>query len=220
MFNLLEKLYHLINRTLLIDITQVLYLPTSQIHPPRSPEKDYQFCCLSKEDVLTFSQFKDSQLTPNMAELVDNKTVVCIAALINESNEKNETRTLAAYSWFATGQVDAQHNSAGGRFKGIALSLPDNTHYLFKAFVLPKHRGLALNHWIIFNAANELLQQPCEAIITTTEWTNRAFLKSATRAGFRKLAFAVECACLGRHYYKIPDIAETKVRLSRSLSLP
>lgn len=214
-YKLLEKMYRLLNKVIPSDIIQVLYAPKSTISPPKTQASNYNFRALRKEEVIAFSRSESSELSPGMATLIDDNLAICIAALTtSHHNEEESNGELAAYSWFAKGRVDSQYNSGGGRFKGIALSLPPNTRYWFKALVLPEHRGQSLNAWIIFHAANELLSPDCDSIITTTEWTNRAFQKSAQRSGFVKIANAAEHIFLSKHAYRLPDISSKSVHLN------
>ncbi len=213
-YKLLEKLYRLANKIVPIDITKVLYLLPTDNTAPSQPLEHYTFQRLSAEEVLNYSQHKNQELKPEMASLIDSQAAICIAALI-KSNDASKKHELAAYIWFASGNIDARHNSAGAPFKGIALALPANTYYLFKAYVTASHRGQALNSWIIHHACDKLLDGPCDAIITTTDWANTAFQKSAARSGFKTLATAAESVLFERHFFKLPRLPSTGVQLLR-----
>lgn len=139
-----------------------------------------------------------------MANMIEQRKARCFAAL-DEDN-------LAAYAWFASDQVDAKHNTGGSRFSGIGLKLPENMVYLFNAFVFPQYRGQALNHWIYHKAGQQLHCAGKKQIVTTTDWTNKAFQRSARRGGFVKCGHAAEWIIFGHHFYRFPELGITGLK--------
>ena len=106
--------------------------------------------------------------------------------------------------FLASGSVAGRHNSGGSHFRGIELSLPEGVNYLFKVIVKPEYRGRRVNPAMIAFAAEQLALEGLTTIVTTTDWTNNAFLRSAELTGFRRCGFASEFVLLGRHYYQLP----------------
>lgn len=102
--------------------------------------------------------------------------------------------------------IAARHNSGGAPFKGIGLDLPDSVFYLFKVAVKPQSRGKKINAAMISFAINQLDSDTLDTLVTTTDWTNLAFLKSVENYGFKRFGFASEFVVRGRHYYQLPTL--------------
>ncbi len=205
MFSVKGRFYRLLNRIIPSDITQVLLLDLSAVQAPSSSVEEYSFDFITADELIRFSALEGAELKPEMAELIRSREAVCFAATVDGE--------LAAYTWFAGGTVDAQHNCGGSQFRGIGLSLPDNMMYLFKAFVLPEHRGKSLNRWIYVRAGESFAKQDYHFIITTTDWTNLAFQRSAINGGFQRLALEGEFVVGKRHCYRLPKLSKVGVRL-------
>lgn len=190
--------YRLVNKITPCDICQVLLLDLSSRRPPSKEVSGYNFCFLTAEQIREFSEISVNDINASMAEIVSKPEIRCFAAL-NDGN-------LAGYIWFASGRVAAEHNTGGTRFAGIGLELPTHVVYLFKAFVVPTHRGNSLNHWLINKAADELEAEKVTHVVTTTDWKNEGFQKSAAKAGFSKCGHTAEWVVGKYHHYHIPKL--------------
>jgi hypothetical protein len=195
---LFHTFYRLLNKFVPCDITQVLLLEIEACQQPSNDVSAYDFRFLSAEEVRQLSVCSDSDMKSLLAEMVEHREAQCFAAL--------DLEQLAAYSWFATGQVAAVHNSGGGPFSGIGLNMPENMVYLFNAFVLPRYRGKSLNNWVFQKAGEEFSRDGKKWIVTTTEWTNKAFQKSASRGGFVQRGHALEWILAGKHFFYLPHL--------------
>jgi len=191
-------IYRLLNKFVPCDITQVLLLEIEACQRPRNDVSAYHFRFLSAEEVRQFGACAGSDMDSQMAEMIEQHEAHCFAALDSDQ--------LAAYSWFASGHVAAKHNSGGSRFSGIGLLMPEDMVFLFKAFVLPQYRGHALNHWIFQKAGEEFARSNKKRIVTTTDWTNWAFQKSACRGGFIQRAHSAEWVVAGKHFFYLPKL--------------
>ena len=190
--------YRLLNKITPCEICQVLLLDLKSRLPPSSEVNGYNVCLLTTEQIRKFSDVSANDIDATMAEFANNREIRCFAAL--------EEDRLAGYIWIASGRVAAEHNTGGKRFAGIGVNLPTHVVYLFKAFVVPEHRGQSLNHWLVNKAAHQLVDEKVTHIVTTTEWTNKGFQKSAKKIGFVKCGHTAEWVVGKKHYYRIPGL--------------
>ncbi len=197
-----HSIYRLLNKFVPCDITQILLLELESCQQPSNDGSAFDFRFLSSDDVRRLSDELKSDaknvLKSELAALIDQRQARCFAAL--------DQGKLAAYSWFASDQVAAEHNSGGSKFAGIGLQLPEEMVYLFNAFVSPEYRGQSLNHSIFQKAGEQFVSDGKTRIITTTDWTNKAFQKSAHRGGFVKHGHAAEWIIGSRHFYHLPKL--------------
>lgn len=205
---LYDRAYRLINRLSALDIMQVLVLHFDSVKKPAiSPE--YEFRSLKADEVRAFSEAPSSELRPELTQLIETDSAICFAALYKpaladtHAVAENES-ALAGYFWLLRDKVPAEMNSGGKRFGGIAVSLPADMLFLFKAFVLKEYRGNALNSQLIAEASEALRADNITSILTTTEWNNAAFLHSVTKTGFRSVGIAAEWIVAGKTFYRCP----------------
>ena len=172
---------------------------------PKTRVDDYEFRFLDGSDIKQFSSQAGSDLKVDMAKLVESDSCYCFAALKN-----NE---LAAYTWFMQDTVAASYNCAGSEFQGIGILQPTDMIYLFKAFVLPEHRGQSLNRWITHLASEFFSRENIKTVITTTDLLNTAFLHSALTSGFSNIGYAGELVIRSRHFYYLPNTEQCNFKL-------
>jgi hypothetical protein len=193
-----HTIYRLLNKFVPCDITQVLLLELEACQRPSSDVSAYDFRFLSATDVRRLSDSVSGDQLRQMADVIEQGEARCFAAL-----DQNQ---IAAYAWFTCDHVATKHNTGGTSFSGIGLKLPEDMVYLFKAFVLPKYRGQSLNNWIFHYAGEVFSCDGIKRIVTTTDWTNKAFQKSAYRGGFVKRGHAAEWIIAGKHFYHLPEL--------------
>ena len=198
---LAHTLYHWVSRILPVDITRVLLLDVTHQTPVALPA-GYNFVSLDATALRRFNAEPSIGLNPAVIDLVDDDNAQCMAALYNGE--------LSAYVFFSQSPVDAHWNRGGRNFNGIGLSFAADVRYLFKAFVLPAHRGKRLNQCLLWQFVKQCASHRdgpvLKAVVTTTDWTNNAFLRSSTSSGFTHQGFAAEWVIGDRHFYKLPAI--------------
>lgn len=86
---------------------------------------------------------------------------------------------LAAYAWFATGPsaLDEHYD----------VHFHPGWVYMYKAFVLPQHRGRRINGWGVAEAVRQYCAKGYEGVISCVLAHNGASLKSMRRMGFRTI---------------------------------
>jgi len=135
-------------------------------------------------------------LTEDFIEDFVNYGFRCVAATVD-----GETIGIL---FLGTGTVPSRHNSGGSAFNGISVDIPSGAFYLFKVDVLASHRGKRANAAMIAFAIESLESEGLQSVVTTTDWTNQAFLKSANRLGFVCSGHASEFVLAGHHGYLLP----------------
>ena len=204
LFNPVAAVYRRFGRVVPCDVARVYRLETGGVRAPRADASGFEFRFLSADEMQRFSGVAETAMTADAAELVADGAATCFAAL--------KDGELAAYACFGMGEVEAEHNRGGGRLAGIGLQLDEQARFLFKAFAVPRFRGHALMSWVIFHACQVLQTLGVREIVTTTDWTNRAFQISAERCGFRLCGHTAEMKLFGRHFYRYPDLDEAPFR--------
>jgi len=194
-------LYKALNKVCSADVTQVLFMHKRTFSGvTASPDIICRF--LNASDLSDLADSGQFGIDDSFVADFENLGFRCIAAA---SNGK-----IAGVIFLSAGFVPARHNSGGGRFDGIAVEVPHGCLYLFKVDVDPEHRGKRINAAMITFAVDELLGEGLEAIVTTTDWTNTSFLKSAARLGFQLKGHASEFVFASTHLYQLPKPIEYK----------
>jgi len=188
------QLYRWTGRIVPIDITRVLVLHTRTTRSTMAWSPDFQ--CLSAEQTQQLAKDPANELNARLADDLLNANIRCVAAFDNAQ--------LAGYSLFAANCVEPRHNTGGSNFHGIGIHLPLGVRFLFKAYVLPAYRGQGLQAAIVQAAFDKLDDDSWHSLVTTTEWTNQAYLRSIEKIGFKRCATAAEWVVAGRHHYKLP----------------
>ncbi|MFK7995724.1 MAG: hypothetical protein AB8B87_16420 [Granulosicoccus sp.] len=185
-----------------MEITRVLILDTKAILPVHSNNAvSCHRLCL--DDLHTLAHENDFQISSSFVDDFYRFGFVGVAAMID--------RHVVGLLFLVSDTVAARHNCGGSPFRGIGLDLPEGVHYLFKVEVAARSRGMHVSAAMLTYAVQQLEDSsPC-FVVTTTDWTNRAFLKSVERLGFRCCGFASEFIVAGRHFYQLPKpiVAET-----------
>ena len=173
------------------------------------PDVAEQIACryLTKEDLETLSSVNRFGINDTFVKDFENYRFLCIGATINSE--------IVGIIFLGSGTIPARHNSGGPRYHGIGVEAPKGCFYLFKVDVLPEFRGMRVNPAMIAFAFDSLKPDMLQSIVTTTDWTNEAFFKSASRLGFVQRGHAAEFVFAGTHLYHLPkaiDAANGKVR--------
>lgn len=88
---------------------------------------------------------------------------------------------LAGYSWYATGSIEPEHAA------GIALGLPHDMAYMYKALTRSEFRGRGLYGRAIAGALRELEAEGITRLVALVDWTNLDSLAGCRKLGFRSL---------------------------------
>lgn len=187
--------YKALNKLCSADITQVLFLNKSTFVEPVIAS---EIVCrsLSESDLQTLARSGTFGLTDLFIEDFLAYEFIAIGATI-------EGRVVGII-FLCSNTIPSRHNSGGSVFNGISVDMPDGVYYLFKVDVLPSARGRRVNAAMIAFAFQSLESEGLRSIVTTTDWTNQPFLRSASRLGFTCCAHASEFVVAGRHSYLLP----------------
>lgn len=194
-YALLSSVYRLLNRFLTVDITHVLLLEKKAASFPIA-ETEFTLKYLTPDDILSLSANPANDINPQLAEDSCNHGLTCIAYL--------DRGQLVAYTLTGAVHIESRHNSGGNQFHGIGVALPPGARFLFKSYVLPAYRGRRLHAALVQAALRHPDNGNVVALITTTGLTNRAFLNSAVKLGFKRRGLAIEWVLNGRHRYMLP----------------
>jgi GNAT superfamily N-acetyltransferase len=121
----------------------------------------------------------DSMLEPSMAQRLNDGRNACFVA--------RENGTLAGYIWFARRFIEASHNRGAAKHSGVAIQFPASLVFLYKAWVLPEHRGQGLFGALIGSSFDAWADHGISGILTTTEAINRPVHCVCRKLGFLRL---------------------------------
>ena len=189
-------LYRLLNRACRIDITRVLLLDASKLLVTARPCPAISCKLLDRSDLEELLEDEHFGLTPQFITDFSKYGFTGVAALMDGK--------AVGLLFMAADRIAARHNSGGSPFNGIGMTLPSGVHFLFKVLIKPEFRGKRFNTFMIVFAIEHLKASGLKTIVTTTDWTNVAFLNSAAATGFRRCGYAAEWVMASRHFYKLP----------------
>jgi len=219
-----EAVYTTINRLTPCDITHVLLLDlqASQIMAA-NPKLEIKKLAAADVAVLA-NDSKYNQITEAIASDLQTRKIDFYAAYRREDGSDNSNE-LAGYLLAGQGEIPAHHNSGGTPLYGIGMSLPSGVSYIFKCFVLPDMRGEGVLKHLLEAVKSELREQGISHLITTTDWSNKAALRSFERTGFERCGIAAEWVPLpgaaggGPHLFCLPSARHLsngrKIRFNR-----
>ena len=198
-------LYGAARRLIPLDITHILLL-NAQNFTPANSESISQCSALSLSEIRALAVDGSLGINEQLADDYEEFGYTAIVAKVENQ--------IAALSFFAAESIPLRHNSGGSLFRGIGLQLPSDTRYLFKVFVTPEFRGSQLFADIITYALAHFSDDHVNAIVTTTDISNHAFLKSTMWLGFKRVGKAGECKLLGKHRYRLPTAIDSQTGLN------
>ncbi|MFK7859601.1 MAG: GNAT family N-acetyltransferase [Granulosicoccus sp.] len=192
-------LYKAIKTVCDADICRVLVLDARVIKPL---DNGHALKCLwlGSEDVVDLMRVSDFAVSQQFVDDFKQFGFLGVAAVIDD--------VFVGMLFLVPDFVVARHNSGGTGFDGIRVTLPKGVYYLFKVVVRPEFRGMRVNAAMMTFAIEQLGTETLTALVTTTDWTNRAFLKSAAEFGFRRCGITAELVVAGMHYYYLPKAME------------
>lgn len=178
-----------------VEGSGLLWLNTHEFLPAK-PVPGAECRPLTAQDIQRLSLIKDFDIDQQLADDFDTLGFVGIGIFVNKK--------LAGLSLFSTTDVPGHYNKHDRRFNGIQLNLPPGTRCLFKAVVLPEFRGQRLHSAVVRYAIDHFGKDTVNAIVTTYELANKAFLASSLDQGFERVGRATEICVLGKSIYVLP----------------
>ena len=197
---ILAKAYTHIGRFVALDITHVLTLGLSDAN--RVPTVSSQTVEPLNETNCSHYQ-SDTSFDLGEHFLTDLQAADSIGYGLFESNK------LQGYCLVSKSPVAPKLNTGGNHFAGIGLTFPSNVRYLYKVYVHPSLRGSKRNAILLSGLVTHLEQDQVSTLVTTTDWTNKAFLTSVQKFGFVKRALAMELGIAGHRFFKLPSAITT-----------
>ncbi|MGE0159143.1 MAG: GNAT family N-acetyltransferase [Gemmatimonadales bacterium] len=165
-------LNRILQRGASIDLVHVLLLEADRLRDA-PVDASFEVRFLTSDEVRRHATRPGSGLSPEFADRIDRGHDLCIAAL-------SEGR-LASYSWLALGSVEPEHAA------GVALGLPTDTAYLYKAFTHRSFRGRRLYGAITASALRQLEGAGVTRFVAFVYWNNASALRACARMGYRRL---------------------------------
>jgi GNAT superfamily N-acetyltransferase len=174
-----ELAYRAARKVMTLDVTVVVWLARAKLRLPGVDDAAFDFHFLSSDELRRLGDDAALGLAPAMAQRVAQGNDFCFAAMHGDN--------LASYAWFALDSIEAEHNRGAQPHSGVAVSFPTNVAFLYKGFTHPDYRGRKLHGEVIGRALVELAPLGIEAVLSTTDWTNRAARRALAGIGFVEL---------------------------------
>lgn len=193
--NLRLIFYKALNKLCRADVTRVLWLAVPSMRAITA-KVDCDCQWISVSDLKEFQSDPEFQISDAFIQDFTQDGFVGVVAYV----DKRPVGLL----FLVPDQVAARHNSAGAAFTGISVKLPEGVCFLFKVIVKSSQRGQRIQAAMLQFAVHNYEQHALRAIVTTTDWTNNAFLQSVESLGFERVAMASEFIVAGRRFYQLP----------------
>ncbi len=170
--------YGMAQRLMTLDVTDVYWIDLASARMP-IVESAFEFRLLTPDDVLRFAREPSNGVDPLLAQRAAGDRDLCLAALCGDR--------LAAYGWFALGSIEAEHNRADKPHTGVAVSFPQDVAFGYGGFTHPDYRGHRLHAAVKLQGLRLLSARGVRFLLTTTDWTNWAAIRSFDRLGAKRL---------------------------------
>lgn len=188
--------YRAARKVMTLDVTVVVWLKRESLRLPANDETRVAFQFLAPDEVEQHARDESTGLNPAMAERIAQGSDFCFAAL--------EGARLVSYAWFALDSIEAEHNRGAEPASGVAVSFPTNVAFLYNGFTRPEYRGRKLHRAVIGRALLELAPLGIDAVLSTTDWTNRAARRALAGMGFEELGRCYRGGWGNRLYVRPP----------------
>ncbi len=161
-------------KLLRLEVNEMLWLDAGCLPASIESDPEFQFRFLTAKEVSGFAADPKNDLDASFAVRATRGLDLCFAAIASGGQ-------LASYSWYASGSIEPEHHL------GVAMSLPTDVAYMYKAFTHPDYRGRRLYAATVALALKNLAHRGVTKLVTTIEWTNFASLRGCRRLGFQEL---------------------------------
>lgn len=186
-----------------LDLNRMFLLEVENLGEVAGAPSHLECRFLSAQEVRNFSQDPANDLSDAMADRIERGRDFCFAVL--------DQGALLSYGWYALGGIEAEHN------KDVAMSLPADCVYMYKAFTLPAQRGRRLDSLGRSLALQALARRGVRRMVATVHWTNWPSLRSFRRLGCVELGFLYTIGPRRWSIIGAPRSAAAKgIRFSRS----
>jgi hypothetical protein len=123
-------------KLLRLEVNEMLWLEATALPSSIEVNSDFDFRFLTADEVAYFASDSANDLDAALADRISSGHDLCFAAIAKNGQ-------LASYSWYALGSIEAEHHL------GVAMSLPADVAYMYKAFTHPDFRGRRLYGTIV-----------------------------------------------------------------------
>jgi len=188
-------MYNRIKQFVPFETSTVLLLNTHEFLPAK-PVEGAECRPLDSKDIRKLSMIKEFDISTQLADDFDSQGFVGIGMFVHNK--------LAGLSLYCTETVPAQYNKNKERLSGIEIQLPPGTRCLFKTTVLPEFRGQRLNSAMVRYAIDHFGKDTVNAMVTTADIGNQAFLSSVLDQGFETVGKCTEVSVFGKSVYRLP----------------
>lgn len=171
--------YRLAQRVIVLDVTRLLCLDRSSARLPETLHYGSTFRFLTAADIRHFAADRENDLDLSFAARIQGGLDLCYAVIVDER--------LASYIWLALGSIEAAQNRGSHPRSGVAVTFPEDMAFVYKAYTRPEYRGQRLYPICMGQSLEELSSRGIKRLLATTDWTNKAALRSCQRIGFRDL---------------------------------
>lgn len=178
-----------------IASNKVLWLNTHEFLPAK-PVSGAECRPLNAQDIRKLSMIKDFDISKQLADDFESLNFVGIGIFVDKK--------LAGLTLYSADTAPARHNKSQDKFNGTGIQLPAGTRCLIKAIVLPAFRGQRLNSAMVRHAIDHFGKDTVNAIVTTCDISNKAFLSSLLDQGFETVGKSTEFSLFGKSVYRLP----------------
>ncbi len=196
--------YGLAQRVMTLDVTEVYWIDLASARMP-VVEPRFEFRLLTPDDLLHFARDASNGLDPLLAQRAAGSRDFCLAAFRGDR--------LAAYGWFALGSIEAEHNRGEQPGTGVAVSFPNDVAFGYGGFTHPDFRGHRLHAAVKLHGLRLLSARGVRSLLTTTDWTNWAAIRSFDRLGAKRLGRCWRGGW-GRWMFTRPPAAATRLGIA------
>jgi hypothetical protein len=172
--------YGLAQRLMTLDVTEVYWIDVCSARMP-AVDPAFEFRPLTSDDIRHFACDASSGLDPLLASRIAGGWDFCLGAFL--------AGRLAAYGWFARGSIEAEHNRGEQPGTGVAISFSRNVAFAYGGFTHPDFRGRRLHSAVKLHGLRLLAADGVRYLLTTTDWTNWAAIRSFDRLGAQRLGW-------------------------------
>ena len=153
-------MYRFARRAILFELTNV-FVYEHEARPAKRCRKDakqtgrYRVWRLSPEEIVRFAADDRLELSSNLADRLENGSY-CYGLAAGDQ--------LICYAWFATREIEPEHNSGCDPRTGIGLKLNPDTSFVYKGYTHPDYRSRGLITRALCFALDDLAKQGVDEI--------------------------------------------------------
>ena len=197
--------YRLIRRLGVLDVTQLMHLPTTECQDESCPV-GYEIRCVQAEELARL--LSDQRISPQVGspEMYGGGRRALVAAF-------HDARVVS-FVWLASQSIAGAANFSRAAHLGTSIEMPEGTAFVFNAWTDQQHRGkrliAAIMTWAIRNRV-------CGAwsLLTMIDWTNDKSIRAFAYMGMKPIGNIYRC---GRGPLQISLIPGAAARLGLTVA--